>query len=60
MVTDVNIGYYAGYAERGFGGIIQEATAVLAEGRITPWYKHSFQKYDLVTLVSGVMIIFLD
>ena len=38
MVSDVNLGYYAGYAERGFGGIIQEATAVLAEGRITPWY----------------------
>lgn len=38
MVSDVNLGYYASYAERGFGGIIQEATAVLAEGRISPWY----------------------
>ena len=38
VVSDVNLGYYASYAERSFGGIIQEATAVLAEGRISPWY----------------------
>ena len=45
MVSDINLGYYAGYAERGFGGIIQEATSVLAEGRITPWYFLFFSSY---------------
>ena len=29
FATDDNLGYYADYAHRGFGGIVQEATAVL-------------------------------
>ncbi|CBK23248.2 uncharacterized protein [Blastocystis hominis] len=33
-VSDVLIGIYADYAMSGFGGIIQEATAVVPEGRI--------------------------
>lgn len=34
-VSDVLIGIYADYAMCGFGGIIQEATAVVPEGRIS-------------------------
>ncbi|OAO13925.1 NADH-dependent flavin oxidoreductase [Blastocystis sp. ATCC 50177/Nand II] len=35
-VNDVVVGHYADYAHRGFGGIIQEASAVTPEGRISP------------------------
>ena len=36
IVTDDSVGYYADYAHRGFGGIVQEATAVVPQGRICP------------------------
>ena len=36
IANDVSLGYYADYAHRRFGGIVQEATAVLPEGRISP------------------------
>ena len=35
-MNDVVVGHYADYAHRGFGGIIQEASAVTPEGRISP------------------------
>lgn len=33
-VSDVLVGIYADYAMSGFGGIIQEATGIVPEGRI--------------------------
>lgn len=37
-LSDFYFDMYGGYATKGFGCIIQEATGITAEGRITPQY----------------------